>query len=52
MAARDAAIVITYSKANIHIAASLTGTIVYVTRSEKSRLPRTQRQDTLFTIKQ
>ena len=25
---------------------------LYVTRSEKSRLPRTQQQDTLFTIKQ
>ena len=25
---------------------------IYVTRSEKSRLPRTQQQDTLFTIKQ
>ena len=24
---------------------------IYVTRSEKSRLPRTQQQDTLFTIK-
>ena len=34
------------------ITISWTVSRLYVTRSEKSQLPRTQQQDTLFTIKQ